>query len=65
LATTGLEDSAARRRIVSGNRLLPPRSGWELFHASAINSAGQIVGDGNHYATRHAFLMTPSPAAGA
>jgi len=46
------------------NALLPPRSGWELFQATGINNAGQIVGSGNHYATLHAFLMTPRPAGG-
>jgi probable HAF family extracellular repeat protein len=45
------------------NDLIPPVSGLELFAASAINNAGQIVGQDGHYGEYHAYLLTPDSAA--
>ncbi len=44
------------------NKQLLLSTGWELFGATGINSAGQIVGYGRfNGAPQHAFLMTPIP----
>ncbi|HEX3457302.1 MAG TPA: hypothetical protein VHR97_05050 [Candidatus Baltobacteraceae bacterium] len=40
------------------NALIPQKSGWLLNTASAINDAGQIVGDGTIAGETHAFLLT-------
>jgi hypothetical protein len=36
-------------------------AGWTLGDAMAINDLGQIVGNGWHEGTIHAFLLTPVP----
>ena len=41
------------------NDLLPPGSGWELIRATAINDAGQIVGQGILDGQRRPFMLTP------
>jgi probable HAF family extracellular repeat protein len=42
------------------NDLIPLDSGWELYDASGINEAGQIVGVGIHSGLEgRAFLLTP------
>jgi probable HAF family extracellular repeat protein len=38
--------------------LLPSNPGWILVHATAINNAGQIAGEGYINGDKHAFLMT-------
>jgi probable HAF family extracellular repeat protein len=43
------------------NSLLPAGSGWQLWAATGINNAGQIVGYGlDPQGYEHAFLMTPT-----
>ena len=42
------------------NALIPANSGWVLQSANAINSAGQITGDGLYKGQDQAFLLTPS-----
>lgn len=46
--------------IADLNALIPPGTGWQLFKASAVNDAGQIVGEGGLNGFQHAFLLTPS-----
>lgn len=41
------------------NNQIPPNSGWDLNHASAMNSVGQIVGFGTINGATHGFLLTP------
>lgn len=41
------------------NALLPPRSGWVLTEARAINDHGQIAGQGLWNGKPSAFLLTP------
>ena len=41
------------------NSLLPPDSGWNLWEATGINDAGQIVGTGILNGQTRAFLLTP------
>jgi probable HAF family extracellular repeat protein len=41
------------------NDLISSGSGWVLNHASAMNSAGQIVGFGTVNGAVHGFLLTP------
>jgi probable HAF family extracellular repeat protein len=41
------------------NDAVTPGSGWELWRASAINDAGQIVGFGTLNGTQQAFMLTP------
>jgi probable HAF family extracellular repeat protein len=48
--TTGLQDL---------NNLIPPNSGWDLNHASAMNAAGDIVGFGTINGAIHGFLLKP------
>ena len=44
------------------NELIPPKSGWKLETATAINDRGQIVGWGEHAREDDAgFLLTPEP----
>lgn len=45
--------------MVDLNTLIPSDSGWVLRQASAINDAGQIVGEGIINGLPHAFLLTP------
>jgi len=45
--------------IIDLHGLIPPDSGWSLLSASAINDAGQIVGDGVIDGQTRAFLLTP------
>jgi probable HAF family extracellular repeat protein len=42
------------------NELIPPGSGWDLTHAWAINTSGQIVGEGYMNGQERAFLATPT-----
>jgi probable HAF family extracellular repeat protein len=52
--------------MVDLNDLIPEGSGWVLTHATGINDAEQIVGQGtNPDGEAHAYLLTPgeSPAA--
>jgi probable HAF family extracellular repeat protein len=42
------------------NDLIPAGSGWELRSAAAINSSGQIVGEGLINGETRAFLATPA-----
>jgi probable HAF family extracellular repeat protein len=46
--------------IVDLNTVLPPHSGWTLTNAYAINSSGQIVGQGTISGRSDAFLATPT-----
>ena len=41
------------------NSLLPPDSGWNLWEATGINDAGQIVGTGILHGKTRAYLLTP------
>jgi probable HAF family extracellular repeat protein len=41
------------------NNLIPTNSGWEINHASAMNTGGQIVGFGTISGSIHAYLLTP------
>jgi probable HAF family extracellular repeat protein len=41
------------------NELIPAGSGWVLLQATAINAAGQIVGNGTLNGQDRAFLLTP------
>ncbi len=47
-------------RVYELNTLVPPRSGWKLQNALAINSQGQIIGNGLHHGIRRGFLLTPT-----
>jgi len=38
---------------------LPPRSGWALYGAAAINDAGQITGVGEHDGIVRGYLISP------
>jgi probable HAF family extracellular repeat protein len=42
------------------NEMISPAAGWVLTEATAINSAGQIVGRGVINGETHAFLLNPS-----
>jgi probable HAF family extracellular repeat protein len=42
------------------NELVATNSGWELNDATAINNAGQIVGNGKFNGEQRAFLLTPN-----
>ncbi len=44
------------------NDLIPSGSGWNLTHATDINSIGQIVGRGTHLGKPRAFILTPIDA---
>lgn len=41
------------------NTLISPDSGWDLNHASAMNTSGEIVGFGTINGATHGFLLTP------
>lgn len=41
------------------NTLMPAGQGWVLTEAHAINSKGQIAGNGTLHGQPHAFLLTP------
>jgi probable HAF family extracellular repeat protein len=43
------------------NALIPSKSGWTLSTATAINNAGQIVGDGLYKGVPTGFLLNPAP----
>lgn len=45
--------------MIDLNSLVDPKSGWVLNEATAINGAGQIVGDGMYDGQQEAFLLTP------
>ncbi|MGH9410607.1 MAG: hypothetical protein ACRD1V_14265 [Vicinamibacterales bacterium] len=42
------------------NDVIPADSGWVLLDATAVNAAGQIVGDGLFQGTPRSFLLTPA-----
>jgi probable HAF family extracellular repeat protein len=44
------------------NWYIPANSGWVLQTATAINDAGQIVGNGTHNGVRAGYLLTPNCA---
>lgn len=46
------------------NALVDANAGWRLEIAWGINSAGQIVGVGQHHGQYAAFLLTPTSCAG-
>lgn len=46
--------------IIDLNTLIAPSSGWVLNRATAINNAGEIVGQGVHDGETRAFLLTPA-----
>lgn len=46
-------------KVYALNTLLPNGSGWNLQQATAINSHGQIVGEGLYHGSQSAFLLTP------
>jgi probable HAF family extracellular repeat protein len=46
-------------RAIDLNTCLPPGSGWELFDATGINDAGQIIGTGYHKNKQRSFILTP------
>jgi probable HAF family extracellular repeat protein len=48
-------------RIWDLNDLIPPGSGWVLEHGSAINDAGQIVGNGRYMGASRSFRLDPVP----
>ncbi len=52
--------------IIDLNVRIPSGTGWALTEAHAINTAGQIVGEGIHNGQTRAFLLTPGlpPACG-
>ena len=41
------------------NTLIRSNSGWVLMNATAINSKGQIIGDGRFNGNPRGFLLTP------
>jgi len=46
-------------RISNLNTSIAPWTGWTLKSATAINDQGQIVGWGEKFGQKHAFLLTP------
>lgn len=46
-------------KVYELNTLIPPRSGWKLQNALAINNKGWIIGNGIHNGIRRGFLLTP------
>ena len=48
-------------KVYELNKLVPPHSGWKLQNALAINTRGQIIGNGIHNGIRRGFLLTPHP----
>jgi probable HAF family extracellular repeat protein len=42
---------------------IPADSGWQLWDATGVNSAGQIVGFGSYNGAERAFLLTPDASA--
>ncbi len=48
-------------QMVDLNTLIDPAAGWQLFDATGINDAGQIVGTGSINGQTHAFVLTPVP----
>lgn len=51
--------------MVNLNSLLPADSGWDLLQAYAINSSGQITGEGMYDGQLTAFMLTDPIAGGA
>jgi probable HAF family extracellular repeat protein len=45
------------------NNLIPAGQGWELFSATGINEAGQIVGGGIHNGQYRAYRLDPADVA--
>lgn len=53
--------------LIDLNSLLPANSGWQLYNATGINDADQIVGDGILNGQYEGFLLdlnTATPEAG-
>jgi probable HAF family extracellular repeat protein len=48
--------------ITDLNSQIPGNSGWELYVATGINEAGQIVGWGRLNGSYSGFLLTPNPS---
>jgi len=48
------------RGLTDLNAAIAPAQQWELFTAQAVNSRGQITGDGGHAGSSRAYLLTPS-----
>jgi probable HAF family extracellular repeat protein len=48
--------------MVDLNDSIDPGSGWELWRATGINTAGQITGFGSLHGQQRAFLLTPLPS---
>jgi probable HAF family extracellular repeat protein len=46
--------------LIDLNTLLPAGSGWELLSARAINSRGEMVGQGRFQGGLHAFVLSPA-----
>ncbi|HWZ97695.1 MAG TPA: hypothetical protein VN025_08040 [Candidatus Dormibacteraeota bacterium] len=49
-------------RLRDLNWYIPANSGWVLQTATAINDAGEIVGNGTHNGVRAGYLLTPNCA---
>jgi probable HAF family extracellular repeat protein len=47
------------KKLLNLNKLIPRNSGWSLWHATGINDAGQISGDGTLNNQNHGFILTP------
>ena len=48
-----------RGQVYDLNSLIPSDAGWTLISAHAVNSQGQIAGQGLHDGQKRAFLLTP------
>lgn len=48
------------RGLTDLNTSIAPARQWELFTALAVDSRGQITGDGDHTGNSRAYLLTPS-----
>ena len=65
-AGTAVGSSNSRAVLWAGGQIsdlnasIPGNAGWVLTRATAINSSGQIVGEGLHFGFPHAFLLTSS-----
>ncbi|HKQ48719.1 MAG TPA: hypothetical protein VJZ71_11675 [Phycisphaerae bacterium] len=46
-------------QVIDLNTRIPSGAGWVLGRAHAINTAGQIVGEGAHVGFPHGYLLTP------
>ena len=46
-------------QMVDLNTLIPANSGWVIYHASAINNKGQIIGFGVYNGDARTFMLAP------